>query len=254
MTYSFDPLRRALVVGDARLTKLLQREPETCAAVSEYASRTGIETSQITELLGPAVDDGVVGFEIWAEEIFLHTAPSGRPAPVHLQEVAPNLWERLRAHGSVEEAYSLWRVFRALENAGWRVEANPARIMFGLSALPVGHAPALAIQVANAMVPLVIHPTPEQLAHADGLLSMFDQAGAASVGVVCDSGALDEMITAIRRWGFSRRGQTGMSVIVFEAPGYAPTLMRPGDAAVAARSVSQAALQSYGPNGDLARA
>ena len=101
------------------------------------------------------------------------------------------------------------------------------------------------------MVPLVIHPTLDQLAHPQGPLSMFDQAGAASVGVVCDSGALDSMITATRRWGFSRLGQTGMSVIVFEAPRYAPTLMRPGDASVAPRSVSQAALQSYGPAGGV---
>ena len=113
---------------------------------------------------------------------------------------------------------------------------------------PPPHAPALGIQIANSMVPLVVHPTAEQLAHPHGLLSMFDHAGTASVGVVCDSGALDAMITATRRWGFSRLGQTGMSVIVFEAPRYAPTLMRPGDASVAPRSVSQVSLQSHGPN------
>ena len=79
MTYSYDPLRRALVVADPRLTKLMQREPETCAGVSEYASRTGIETGQVIQLLGAAVDEGVIGFEIWAEEIFVHTAPAGRP-------------------------------------------------------------------------------------------------------------------------------------------------------------------------------
>lgn len=246
MSYTYDPLRRALVVADARLTKLMQREPETCAAVSEYASRTGIETGQVIQLLGPAVDEGVIGFEIWAEEIFVQTAPSGRPTPAHLPEVAPNLWERLRFHGSVEEAYSLWRLVRGLERAGWRVEANPNRIMFGLSQLP--QPPALGVQVANSMVPLLIHPTPEQLAHPQGLLSMYDHAGAASVGVLCDSGALDSMITAARRWGFPRLGQTGMSVIVFEAPRYAPTLLRPGDASVAPRSVSQSALQAHGPN------
>ena len=45
MSYSYDPLRRALVVADARLTKLMQREPETCAALSEYAARTGTTSS-----------------------------------------------------------------------------------------------------------------------------------------------------------------------------------------------------------------
>lgn len=241
-SYTYDPMRRALVVADARLTKLLQREPETCAAISEYAARTGIETDRVIELLGAAVDEGVLGFEIWAEEIFVQTAPKGRPTPQNLAEVAPNLWERLRAHGNIDAAYALWRLYRALEGRGWRVEANPNRIMFGLSAMSAP--PALGVQVANSMVPLVTYPTSEALSHPQGLLSMFDHAGAASVGVVCDSGALDDMITAARKWGFGRIGQTGMSVIVFEAPGFAPTLLRPGDASVAPRSLSQESLQS----------
>jgi hypothetical protein len=245
MDHTYDPNRRALVVADARLTKLLQREPESCASISEYSARTGIETGQIIQLLGPAIDEDVLGLEIWADEVFVHTAPGGRPTRATLPDVAPNLWERLRSHGSVEEAYSLWRLARGLSLAGWRVEANPSRIMFGLSALPMP--PALGIQVANSMVPLLSYPTPEQLSHEHGLLTMYDRAGAASVGVVCDSGALDELITAARRWGFGRLGRTGMSVVLFEAPRFAPTLLRPGDASVAPRSVSQSALQLLGP-------
>lgn len=240
MTYSFDPVRRALVVAEPRLTKLLQREPESCASVSEYAVKAGIETGQIIELFGPAVDSEVLTFEIVGEEIFVNTAPKGRPTPAHLPEVAPNLWERLRTHGSPEEAYSLWRMARGLERAGWKVEANPNRIMFGLSRLPAP--PALGLAVQASMVPLILHPTIEQVSHASGLLTMFDEGGAASVGIVCDSGALDEHITAVRRWGFSRLHRTGMAVVLLEAPRYNPTLLTPGDASVAPRSVSIASM------------
>lgn len=247
MSYQFDPQRRALVVGDPRLNRLMSQDPESVATISEYATRTGIETDGVIDLLGSALDDGVLRLEVFNDEIFVHTAPNGRPTSAHLPDVAPNLWERLRRHGSTDEAYSLWRVVRAMEAAGWTVEANPSRIVFGLGPLPAGHAPALAIQVGSAMVPLTIHPTAAQLSRPDGLLSMFHSAGAASVGVVCDSGALDDMVTVVRRWMFSMHGNTGMSVIVFEAPRYAPTLLRPGDNAVAARSVSlEAALHGGG--------
>lgn len=242
--YDYDPTRRALVVADPRLSRLLQRDPERCASVSEYAQVTGIETGQVIDLIGGALDHGTLSLEIVGEEIFVHTAPTGRPGPVHLPEVAPNLWERLREGMTPEGAYALWRLVRGMERAGWRVEANPHRIMFGLSAMQPR--PHLGIHVANNIVPLLAHPAAATLSAAGGLLDTFDPAGAATVGVICDSGALDEMVTATRRWVLGRRGQTGMSVLVLEAPRFNPTLLRPTDAAVTPRAVSRAALDAYG--------
>lgn len=245
--YSYDPLRRALVVSDPRLTKLMQREPERCASISEYAAVTGIETGQVVELLGPALDEGALGLEIVGEEIFVHTAPDGRPGAAHLPEVQPNLWERLREGNHPDFAYALWRLARGLERAGWRVEANPHRIMFGLSR--IDPRPYLGIHVANHIVPLLVHPAAADLSRPDGLLNTYDHAGAATVGVVCDSGALDEMVTATRRWVLGRRGQTYMSVLVLEAPRFNPTLLQPGDAAVTPRAVSRATLDQLGIGG-----
>lgn len=242
--HPYDPTRRALVVADPRLTKLLQRDPERCASISEYAAVTGIETGRILELFGNALDDGTLGLEIVGEEIFVHTAPAGRPGPSHLPDVAPNLWERLREGNHQASAYALWRLARGLERAGWRVAANPHKILFGLS--PLEPRPYLGIHVANSIVPLVVHPTAADLGRPDGLLHTFDHAGAATVGVICDSGALDEMVTATRRWVLGRRGQTGMSVLVLEAPRFNPTLLRPTDAAVTPRAVSRAALDQFG--------
>jgi hypothetical protein len=241
-SYTYDPRRRALVLPDARLTKLMQREPETCASLDEYAQRTGIPTEQILTLLAPAIDDGVLGLDVCGDGIFLNTAPQGRPGPTHLPEVAPNLWERLRGHGDAPAAYMLWRLVRSMELAGWRVEANPHRIRFGLGPLPF--TPALGVQIAQTMIPLVLHPECEVLAHANGPLSVYDLAGAPTVGVVCDSGALDSVATAARRWGLGRRGKTSMGVVVLEAPRYAPTLLTPSDASVRPRSVSQSMLDN----------
>lgn len=236
-TYTYDPRRRALVVPDARLTRLLQREPELCASLDEYAQATGIETDRVLSLLNPAIEDGVLGLEVFGDGVFVHTAPLGRPGPPHLPEVAPNLWERLRGHGDLPVAYTLWRVMRGLELAGWRVEANPHRIQFGLGPMPF--TPALGVQIQQTMLPLLLHPDTESLAHPHGPLTAYDQAGSPSVGVVCDSGALDATTTAVRRWGLMMHGQTSMGVVVLEAPRYAPTLLTPSDASVRPRSVSQ---------------
>lgn len=235
--YVYDPRRRALVVSDPRLTRLLQREPETCATLDEYAQHTGISTDGVLALLTPAIEDGVLGLELFGEGVFVHTAPLGRPGPVSLAEVAPNLWERLRSHGDVPVAYTLWRLLRSLELAGWRVEANPHRLQFGLGSLPF--TPALGVHVQNAMLPLLLHPDPDALASAAGPLTYYAQAGAANVGVVCESGALDVVATAVRRWAMGCGGRPTLAVVVLEAPRYAPTILTPGDASVRPRSVSE---------------
>lgn len=244
-SYAYDPRRRALVVPDARLTRLLQREPELCASLDEYAQATGIDTDHVLGLLSPALDEGVIGLEVFGEGVFVHTAPLGRPGPPHLPEVAPNLWERLRGHGDVPVAYALWRLMRGLQLAGWRVEANPHRIAFGLGPLPF--APSLGVQIQQTMLPLLLHPNSESLANPQGPLTSYDKAGAPSVGVVCDSGALDATATAVRRWGLTNPSRSAMGVVVLEAPRYAPTLLTPSDASVRPRSVSQLMLDSEHP-------
>lgn len=245
MTFTYDPQRRALVVSEPRLTRLLQRDPEACAALDEYAQRTGIETERVLDLFSPALDAGILGLEVFGDGVFVHTAPLGRPGPRHLPEVAPNLWERLRGHGDAAVAYTLWRLMRGLEIAGWRVVANPHRIQFGLGPLPL--VPVLGLQVQQAMVPLILQPDLEQLSHPQGPLTIYDQAGAPSVGVVCESGALDATATAIRRWGLTMGTTSSLAAVVLEAPRYAPTLITPGDASVRPRSVSQAMLDHARP-------
>lgn len=240
--YPYDPTRRVINVADARLNRILLREPERCATVGEYAHACGIEADRVIDLLGPYLDDGTLRLEIVGDEVFVHTAPSGRPQPAGHADVAPNLWERIRDQAGPELSYSLWKLLRQLEWAGWRVETQPNRIMFGMSKL-LSAIPHLGVVVASQVVPLVVFPSADEIATPTGLLSEYHRAGARSVGVVCEQGALDDMITAARRWILQHSQVTTMGVMILEAPRFNPTLLSPGDAAVTPIAVAQMTLE-----------
>lgn len=231
--------RRVLVTADPRLTRLMQREPTRCATLSEYSAATGIDTGRVVDLFSEPVADGVLAFEPVGTEVFVHTAPSGRPAPRHLPEVAANLWERLRTGRTSQQAYDLWRLVRALELAGWVTETNTARIGFELGPLP--EIPAVAITIDTRLAPVVFHPTPEQAADPAGPLGILAEAGSAVVALTCDSGALDDMVTAVRSY---HRHSAAPSVVVLEAPRYNPVPVTASDVSVAPRSVSQITLRA----------
>lgn len=227
---------RPLTVGDSRLTKMLQREPERCATLSEYARATGIDTGRVMDLFSDAIDAGALAFEPVGPEIFIHTAPAGRPVPPGVPEVAPNLWERLRSHGNKQQAYQLWQLARSMQNAGWVIEANTARIMFSLS--PVQPVPELGVLIANQVFPLLIRPSHTDLGMPGGRFDTLSRAGARLVTVVVDSGALDETVTALRRLWLSGLS-TQTTALIVEAPRYNPVQVSASDASVAARSVNQ---------------
>lgn len=235
--FTYDPSRRALVLPNPRLTSVLQRNPASCASLDEYAQRAGLQTEDVLRFMGEALDTGALGLEVFGEQVFVHTAPTGRPGDPRVPETAPNLWERLRSHGDAGVAFALWRILRDLEDAGWIVESNPYEIAFGLGPLPF--VPALGVRVQQQLLPLVLHLAPEAAASAGGPLTAYANAGAQAVGVLCDSGGLDAMVTAVRSWHMAFGVKRAPVVAVLEAPRYAPTILAPGDAAVRPRSVSQ---------------
>jgi hypothetical protein len=241
--------RRTVATSDARLTRVLHRDPLRCATVNEYAAATGIDAGEIVELLGPYLDDGTLTIEVHGDDVFIHTAPAGRPTPEQLAEVPANLWELLRSRFSVPHAHQLWRLTRAMETAGWRVEHQLGRIMFGLGRLP--EPPLMGVDVGNTVVPLLLFPSVVALTAPDGLLNAYENAGAAAVGIVCAQGALDEMATTVRAWMLSRQTPPPLSVLVIESPRFNPTLLSPADGAVTPRSVAINVLDSehWGPAG-----
>jgi hypothetical protein len=235
--HAWDPTRRTISIPDPRLNQLMLRRPDSCASLSEYAHHAGIDTADVVELLGEYLDDGTLELEFIGDEVFVHTAPKGRPAPATHADVPPNLWERLRVRSSLDMSFAVWRLIRSMERSGWLVETSPSKVLFGLG--PLHRAPYFGVSVGPQLIPVLPFPTVDEVAGPSGLLAEYSRAGAAAVAVVCDEGALDEMCTAVRRWVLSHRYLPTISTLVLESPRYNPVLLAPSDGAIEPVSISR---------------
>ena len=221
--------RQALLLSDARLTRLMQKNSDKCATISEYSDATGLPVDRIIDILGDNLENGILKLEPTGPEIFLHTAPSGRPTPSHLPETQPNLWELLRSHGEPSYAYAPWKIYRGLEFAGWNVEPHQNRITARLARLQPP--PELGVYVDAALAPALLHPLIEQLGHPAGPLNVIAMSGAHIVAVVVDENSLDAAVTSVRHLHHDGHAQ-GTAVLILEAPAYHPVAVTPGDAAI----------------------
>lgn len=225
-----------LTFDDLRLTRLMLQDPQRCATVNEYAGATGITVGRILELLTPALEKGELVIESVGGEIFVHTAPHGRPPAAGMAAVPANLWETLRQHRDSDTAFALWRLIRGLEHGGWSIEADPTRI-------PVagGHTTFLGLTFARgAVVPLLILPEPAELAGPASPLSRYEHEKIRLVGIALRNGELEANATAVRRWMLERpHANADLHVLLLEAPRYQPVLLGGGDAAVTPRAVTR---------------
>lgn len=238
LDYDWEPGRTPLNVSDFRLQATFTRTPGRYATVSEYAQATGISTDRIVELIADHLDTGALSLEFYGDEVFIHTAPFGRPAPDGVASTAPNLWERLRRRNSVAASYAYWKLIRSLETVGWHVETDTHVVHAGLGRVDT---PAvIGITVGPRVVPVLAYPAASQLSNRDGLLTSYDRAGAAVVAVTCDEGRLDEFSSATRRWMLDRRWTPRLAVMILEAPRYQPVLHTPDDGAVQPISIARA--------------
>lgn len=237
--WPIDPTRPILTVADARLQRLLLNDPMRCASISEYSAATGIDISKVIDLFAEHLDSGAVTLETSGGEIFVHTSPNGRGAHEVLQ-VPPNLWEFLRRGGSTGHAFTLWRLVRELEAAGWAVEADPKRI----PATASGEVALVGLRLGSYVAPLVLLPKLDELAHPAGVLSRFERRGVPLVGVICNRGDLDASTTAVRKWMLTRPAATRVDILVLEAPRHQPVLLGGADAAVAPRTVTRELLEA----------
>jgi hypothetical protein len=232
-----------LSVADPRLARVLLREPDRCATLNEYAGACGMDPSEIVDLVSDYLDQGVLGLDFFGDEVFLHTAPQGRPAPDGFPDVPPNLWEQLRDRANIETAYALWKLQRSLERSGWGVEHRVSRIVFGIGR--VDDLPYLGVRAGQSVVPALIFPGQDALIRAGGLLDQYEFAEAAAVAIICDERALDDMVTAVRRWALVKRAPVTLSVLVLESPRYNPTLLSPCDVAIEPVAVTRDTLGNY---------
>lgn len=217
-------------VADHRLNHMFHRDAHKYATVSEYATAAGIDTTEVVDLLGPHLDNATLGLEVVGGEVFVTTAPFGRPAPSGAAHTNPNLWELLRGLGDAATAHQMWLLVRALERSGWRVEPRRAHMLDGRGVIV--HAPFFGVTVGQQTVPVLAHVPSDQLLGAAGLLSEYQRAGFPAVAVTCDQGELDQYVTASRRWILAHTWPPQVAVLVLEGPRYQPVLLSGDDGAV----------------------
>ena len=230
MEYQWDNSRRTISIDDARLNRSFIRQGHRYATISEYAQASGIDTTDVVALLAELLDDGTLSLEVVDGEVFVNTAPFGRPAPAHVADVPPNLWERLRDLGDINQARGVWSLIRALERVGWNVTADRDRILGGRNTIM--NAPYFGVEIGTGVVPVIHCPSPQALLGSSGLLSEYERANRPAVAVVCAEGALDEYATTGRRWMLSFAWPPQMSVVLLEAPRFGPVIISPEDGAV----------------------
>lgn len=230
---------RRVVPQDPRLGRLFAADTHRYATVNEYAAATGLTPADVLTELAEWLDDSSLNLEIVGPNVFLHTAPHGRPTYSNLAEAPPNLWEALREGHNPQEAFRLWRLLRALESSGWNVEARRHRIASGLG--PVRALPPLALEVGGHLLPLVIAPAAEELAAPGGPITQLMAAGAAAVMTICDHGALDATVTALRTWLLTTGADATSTITlgICEAPRFDPVLVSTADGAVSAQTVTK---------------
>lgn len=237
--WPIDPTRPVINIGDARLQHLLLSDPQRCATLNEYASATGIDVDRLLDLFGPYLDDDTLRLEAIGGEVFVYTAPLGRPQPIAQDQVPPNLWELFRSGGDAEHGYRLWRLTRELQSAGWLVEADTHRI----PATSAGEVALVGLRMQRFVVPVLVFPTADDVAHPAGVLTRFERRQVPFVAVMCERNALDSTVTAVRRWFLERPQFAGLRVLILEAPRFQPVLISGGDAAVTPRSITRDGLE-----------
>lgn len=222
------------LTDDIRLTRALTKSLQPPATLNEYAQRTGISVDHILTLLRPHLDAGTLDIEAVGGEIFLHTAPQGRPGPPQLPQAAPNLWETLRSRYDRATAFAVWRLTRQLQDAGWSVENQPTHI----PAARGGNKTPVGLHVSGGVLPVLVHPKPEELAGAKSPLTDFDRRGIGALAITCPDGKLDTWVTAVRTWMLTRFARTRLHVLILEEPRYTPVLLSPDDSSLSPRSIS----------------
>jgi len=228
--------RPTLHLADARLEALFYHDTWRYATVGDYARALGRDVLAVLDALGGCFADGTLGVEAVGDELFVHTAPAGRPAPDGVVQVVPNLWETLRNGRSAEEAHRTWGAVRDIAAAGWDVEVRPDYVPGHRSTLP--HPPFCAVRLANGtLVPVVYGAAAERLAGPSGVLAAWAATPLPAVLLTCPAGGLDHYVTEVRRFLRTSPASMDLAVMVCEAPRYEPVLLTRDDVAIDGRTV-----------------
>jgi hypothetical protein len=226
-----EPLRQAVPlidVSDIRLQRLLITGAQL-ATLNEYAQHAEMDVMDVMRQLEPYLDTNILELESVGHELFLHTAPQGRPLPEGSPFLPANLWEQLRQVGDQDYAAMLWRIIRGLEQGGWSVRTHPIRAVAPLT--------FLELHADGTWLPMIVLPRRGRLSAADGPLSRAEGRKVSKVVVVCGPGHLDDAVTEIRVW--MTRGKRHLTVLLLEQPRYTPCVLSPNDTSVRPTSIAR---------------
>ncbi|MCP4792043.1 MAG: hypothetical protein GY882_01705 [Actinomycetia bacterium] len=219
----WDPTRDPIRLGSFSLTRCFRENPRL-ATVNEYASAANMEVDRVVNLLGTSLDAGHLALEIVEGQLFVQTAPSGRPPVVGMPDCPPNMWELLRRRSNERLSWALWKLCRSLERSGWGVTVDDEDVA---AACPgVNEAPLLGVTVGATLVGGLVFPATHHL--RSGLLDRYENAGLGSVAVICDQGHLESVVAGCRAWMLSGPHRQ-LRVLVLESPRYQPVLVDPAD-------------------------
>ena len=235
MTSSHDAQgRKPVVFADTRLARAMYSSGRVCASVTEYSTCTGIPVLELLDMLDEQIAQGNLSLEFYGGEIFVHTAPAGRKS---FDPIPYNVWETIRRHNDVEQAYDVWLLARELEHAGWALEYNLYNVT-GDSALALHFGVRLGLRLGQFVVPLFESPYPDSLTVEGGALDTFARRGYTLLSMWCKHGELDKSVTAVRTWYMHNKQLECSGVIILEQPHALPLLLLREDGGLEPRSLN----------------
>lgn len=226
--------RKPVVFADARLARAIYSNGRMCASVTEYSTSTGIPVLDLLDMLDEQISNGNLGLEFCGGEIFVHTAPGGRGS---FDPIPYNVWETIRKHNEVEQAYAVWLLARELEHAGWALEYNLYNVT-GDPALAQHFGVQLGLRLRQFVIPLIDSPYPDFLTSEGGALDTFARRSYALLSMRCKHGDLDRSVTAVRTWYMHNKSEDCSGILVLEQPHNLPLLLLREDGGLEPRSLN----------------
>ena len=231
--WSLDPTLPILVIREPRLHKIFHKQPTRCSTLNEYAVAAGIDAFDVIKLLEEHLESETLALEPVGGEVFVNTAPKGRPCTD--PQVPPNLWEILRRRLDSSQAFGVWKLVKDLTSNGWDVEVEPRKI----PASSLGEVALAGLKIGGFVAPLLVLPPSSDIAHPAGLLTRLDAKQVPLCAVVTPRGSLDEYITAVRSWMLDRQSYVYTQVLILESPMLQPVLISPSDSSIEPLTVTR---------------
>lgn len=219
-------LRPIINLSDIRLQRLLFRGSDL-ASLSDYAEKSDMGISEVIANLEPWLDGRTLDIEAVGAELFLHTAPLGRPQPKDVAVLPANLWETLRQVGDSDYAAMLYTIIRGLQYAGWRCRIHPVDAK--------NPATFLELYISHTWIPLFLFPKKERISANEGIFDKLKSRNISKVSVVVNQKDVHGFIVESRKW--LSENNYPITIAILENPSFQPIIIEAKD--IGAKPISE---------------